>query len=185
MPSGLAARHAVKEAASVSAFVVAGYSKHARLSGMESSRREALESEHTTSGVMGTLACAIHSRMDWPTSEMEGAQKSTAPRPTYPSASRSDMSVLPVPQAITALHRSWSAKAATMDSTALSWWGRRSCVTRSPAGAPSTKGVQSRLEEAIFCVSMSIAPDLSSMSARCLPGPAAEVMTMRSSTPLS
>lgn len=99
--------------------------------GMASSRREALESEHTTSGDILTLLWAIHSRMDWPTRAMDGAQNSTVLVPRlsgsrYSSARRSDMRVLPVPHAMIALQRSLSSKARSILETASSWWGRRS-----------------------------------------------------------
>ncbi len=89
---------------------------------MASSRRDALESEHTTSGDSGTRLWAIHSRMDWPTSEMEGAQNRTVPGLSciQSSTRRSDMSVFPVPHAMTALQRSWSAQACSIWKTASS-----------------------------------------------------------------
>ena len=92
---------------------------------MTSSLRDALESEHTTSEDSGTRLCPIHSRMDWPTSEIEGAQNRTVPGPScsHSSTRRSDMSVLPVPQAMIALQRSWSSHAASMAAMASSWCG--------------------------------------------------------------
>lgn len=144
-----------------------------------------MESEHTTRADRGTRAWDIHSRIDCPTSEMDGAQKSTVPgaSPSQSSARRRDMSVLPVPQAMMALHRSWPAKACSMAAMASAWCGRGSKVTRSAGGLPSMKGVQSMPEAAILAVSTKVAPEPRSCCSRFLPGPAALVMTMYPSMP--
>ena len=114
----------------LSGLVVAGYSKSASVMGVLSSppRRDALASEQTTRGLRGMRACAIHSRMDCPTSEMEGAQNSTTPGPplSHSSVRRSDMSVFPVPHAIMALHRSCSPNSERIPSMAFLWCGKGS-----------------------------------------------------------
>ena len=60
----------------------------------------AVASEHTTNGRIGTLHSAVHSLSGCDTSAIEGARNRTAlPGPSCSSAIRSDINVLPVPQA--------------------------------------------------------------------------------------
>ena len=60
----------------------------------------AVASEHTTNGRIGTLHSAVHSLSGCDTSAIEGARNRTAlPGPACSSAIRSDINVLPVPQA--------------------------------------------------------------------------------------
>ena len=60
----------------------------------------AVASEHTTNGRIGTLHSAVHSLSGCDTSVIEGARNRTAlPGPACSSAIRSDINVLPVPQA--------------------------------------------------------------------------------------
>jgi len=88
-------------------------------------RAVALRSEQTASGASGTSAAVDHSRRDCESRLIEGTRKSTLPpAPTTRSASRSEVNVLPVPQAMISLPRSPVVNPASTSATARTWWGR-------------------------------------------------------------
>ena len=121
-PSGFERLQRLNERYRLSGFVVAGYSNESSVIGMTSSLRDAFESEQTTSEDMGTRLWPIHSRMDCPTREIDGAQKRIVPAagPIQSSTRRRDMRVFPVPHAMIALQRSNSAHFSSIAATARS-----------------------------------------------------------------
>ena len=85
-----------------------------------------LTSEHTANVRSDASASIDHSRSDCDSSEIDGTRNSTRPpNGTRVSAIRSDVNVLPVPQAITSLPRSVVANPSRTFSNARLWWGRR------------------------------------------------------------
>ena len=112
-----------------SALVEAGNERSAMVDMVASSSSvtcDAVASEQTTRGRSPTRSWFTHSRMAWLTRAMDGAANRTVPCRQRPSASRSAMSVLPVPHAMIALQRSNDSSFALMSLTASRWCSLRS-----------------------------------------------------------
>jgi hypothetical protein len=96
-------------------------------------RLPTLVSEQTANARNGTSASLVHSRRAWLISEMDGTRNSTdvgCALPALPSVAScsailSAVNVLPVPQAMISLPRSWVWKPANTSASACFWWGRR------------------------------------------------------------
>ena len=79
-------------------------------------------SEQTAKVARGTAASFAHSRTDCESRLIEGTMNNTdPPAPTSRSASRSDVNVFPVPQAMIIWPRSPSPKRAVTSVIACSW----------------------------------------------------------------
>ena len=95
-------------------------------------------SEQIQIGLIGSLASASHSRKVWPNKAIEGTRNKTKPLPSVSfSAIRKDVNVLPVPQAIMSLPRSWVLKWSCVWYKAFCWCGKRDfCAAREAAPCP-------------------------------------------------
>lgn len=116
-------------------------------------RAVAFRSEHTASGASGTSASVAHSGRVCESRLIDETRNSTEPpAPATFSASRSDVKVLPVPQAMTSLPRSFVSKPARTASTACTWCGRSFgavCQDRCPRGGTVPGGSGALLPEPV------------------------------------